>query len=120
MNQFYNPREPAEMPHAVLDNHDNLLTDPVTIRNEYKTEFQHRSRKRDNRSDLEWFENFQTRLCKLHVKTAGEIQSPDFTFSGVKEVAGKLKTGNLLTPPVLLGNYLNVLVMEYCYPFLKW
>ena len=28
-----------EMPHVVLDNHDNLLTDPVTIRNEYKTEF---------------------------------------------------------------------------------
>ena len=24
-----------EMPHAVIDNH-NLLTDPVTIRNEYK------------------------------------------------------------------------------------
>ena len=62
-----------EMPHAVLDNHDNLLTNPVTIRNEYKTEFQHRLRKRDIRSALEWFENFQNRLCKLRVKTAGEI-----------------------------------------------
>ena len=30
-----------EMPHAVFDIHGNLLTDPVTIRNEYKTEFQH-------------------------------------------------------------------------------
>ena len=35
-----------EMPHAVLDNHDNLLTDPMTIRSEYKTEFQHRLRKK--------------------------------------------------------------------------
>ena len=26
-----------EMPHAVIDNHDNLLTDLVTIRNEYIT-----------------------------------------------------------------------------------
>ena len=75
------------MPHAVLDNHDNLLTDPVAIRNEYKTEFQHRLRKRDIRSGLEWFEKFQNRLCKLRVKTAGEVQSPNFTFSEVKEVA---------------------------------
>ena len=41
------------MPHALLDNHDNLLTDPMTIRNEHKTEFQHRLRKRDIRSGLE-------------------------------------------------------------------
>ena len=41
-----------EMLYAVLDNHDNLLTDPVTIRNEYKTEFQHRLRKRYIRSGL--------------------------------------------------------------------
>ena len=67
-----------EMPHAVLDNHDNLLTDPVTIRNEYKTAFQHPLRKRDISSGLEWFKNFQNRLCNLRVKTAGEIQSPDF------------------------------------------
>ena len=63
-----------EMPYVVLDNHDNLLTDPVTIRNEDKTEFQHPLRKRDIRSGLEWFENFQNRLRKLRVKTAGEIR----------------------------------------------
>ena len=62
-------------------------------RNEYKTEFQHRLRKGDIRSGLEWFENFQNRLRKLRVKTAGEIQSPDFTFSEVKEVISKLETG---------------------------
>ena len=41
------------MPHAILDNHDNLITDPVVIRNEYKAEFQYRLRKRDIRSGLE-------------------------------------------------------------------
>ena len=87
-----------EMPHAVLDNHDNLLTDPVVIRNEYKAEFQYQLRKRDIRSGLEWFESFQNRLCKLRVKTAGEIQSPDFTFSEVKEVISKLKTGKSTDP----------------------
>ena len=63
------------------------------IRNKYKTEFQHRLRKRDIRSGSEWFEKFQNRLQKLRVKTAGEIQSPNFTFSEVKEVVSKLKTG---------------------------
>ena len=95
------PPKSKEMPHAALDNHDNLLTDPVMIRNKYKAEFQHRLRKRDIRSGLEWFENFQNRLCKLRVKTAGEIQSPDFTFSEVKEVKeviSKLKTGKSTDP----------------------
>ena len=87
-----------KMPHAILDNHNNLITDPVVIRNEYKAEFQYRLRKRDIRSGLEWFENFQNRLCTLRVKTAGEIQSPDFTFSEVKEVISKLKTGKSTDP----------------------
>ena len=65
----------------------------MTIRNEYKKEFHHRLKKKDIRSGLEWFEKFQNRLCKLCVKTAGEIQSPDFTFSEIKEVVSKLETG---------------------------
>ena len=48
-----------EMPHAVLDNHENLLTDPVTIINEYKTEFQHRLRKTDIRSGLGGLKSFR-------------------------------------------------------------
>ena len=55
-----------EMPHAVLDSHDNLLTDPEVIRNEYKAEFQYRLRKRDIRSGLEWFDNFfYFRKCEI-------------------------------------------------------
>ena len=29
-----------EIPHSILDRHDNLLTDSITIKNEYRTEFQ--------------------------------------------------------------------------------
>ena len=96
-----------EMPHAILDNHENLITDPVVIRNEYKAEFQYRLRKRDIRSGLEWFENFQNRLCKLRVKTASEIQSPDFTFSEVKEVISKLKTGKSTDPTGFIRELYN-------------
>ena len=31
-----------EIPHSILDRHDNLLTDSITIKNEYRTEFQYR------------------------------------------------------------------------------
>ena len=30
-----------EIPHSILDRHDNLLTDSITIKNEYRTEFQY-------------------------------------------------------------------------------
>ena len=29
-----------EIPHSILDRHDNLLTDSISIKNEYRTEFQ--------------------------------------------------------------------------------
>ena len=35
-----------EIPHSILDRHDSLLTDPITIKNEYRTEFQDRLRKK--------------------------------------------------------------------------
>ena len=47
---------------------------------------------------LQWFEKFQDRLRKLCVKTAGKIQSPDFTFLEIKEVVSKLKTGKSTDP----------------------
>ena len=96
-----------EMPHAILDNHENLITDPVVIRNEYKAEFQYQLRKRDIRSGLEWFENFQNRLCNLRVKAASEIQSPDFTFSEVKEVISKFKTGKSTDPTGFIRELYN-------------
>ena len=90
-----------EITHAVHDNYDNLLTDPISIRNEYKTEFQHRLTKKDIRSNTEWFEKFINGFCKLHVKTTTEIQNPDVTFSAfleAKEFSSKLKTGKSTQP----------------------
>ena len=41
-----------EIPHSILDRHTNLLTDSITIKNVYRTEFQYKFRKREIRSDL--------------------------------------------------------------------
>ena len=60
-----------EIPHSILDRHDNLLTDSITIKNEYRTEFQYRFRKREIRSDLKWYESFQNHLCQLRKHVEG-------------------------------------------------
>ena len=44
-----------EIPDSILDRHDNLLTDLITIKNEYRSEFQYRFRKSEIRSDLKWY-----------------------------------------------------------------
>ena len=57
-----------KIPYSILDRHDNLLTDSTTIKNEYRTEFQYRLRKKEIRSDPKWYESFQNRLCQLRIK----------------------------------------------------
>ena len=82
-----------EIPHSVLDRHDNLLTDSITIKNEHRTEFQYRLRKREIRSDLKWYKSFQNRLCQLRIKACRSSISPNFSLDEVKQVVGELTLG---------------------------
>ena len=68
--------------------HDNLLTDSVAIKNEYRTEFQCRLRKREIRSDLKWYESFQNRLLQLRIKACKTSISPNFLLDDVKQAVG--------------------------------
>ena len=58
MKKLIAPRS-KEIPCSLLDKHDNLLTDPETTRNEYLSEFKHRLRARDIKTELKWYESFQ-------------------------------------------------------------
>ena len=51
IRKLITPRS-KEIPCSLLDKHDNLLTDPETIRNEYLSEFKHRLRARDIKTEL--------------------------------------------------------------------
>ena len=92
------PPRNKEIPHSILDRHDNLLTDWITIKNEYRTEFQYRLRKREIRSDLKWYESFQSRLCQLRIKACRSSISPNFSLDKVKQAAGELKLGRPAHP----------------------
>ena len=87
-----------EIPHSILDRHDNLLTDSITIKNEYRTEFQYRLRKREIRSDLKWYESFQNCFCQLRIKACRSSISPNFLLEEVKQVVGELKLGRSANP----------------------
>ena len=92
-----------EIPHSILDRHDNLLTDSITIKNECRTEFQYRLRKREIRSDLKWYESFQNRLCQLRIKACRSSISPNFSLDEVKQAVGELKLGRFADPTGMVG-----------------
>ena len=78
--------------------HDNLLTDSITIKNEYRTEFQYRFRKREIRSDLKWYESFQNHMCQLRIKAYRSSIIPNFSLDEVKQAVGELKLGRSADP----------------------
>ena len=70
----------------------------ITIKNEYRTEFQYRLRKREIRSDLKWYESFQNSLCQLRIKACRSSISPNFSLDEVKQAVGELKLGRSADP----------------------
>ena len=97
MKKFVAPKS-KEIPCSLLDKHDNLLTDPETIRNEYLSEFKHRLRTRDIKTELKWYEAFQNDICYLRVVAAKSNNSPEFSLLELKQVIRKLKTGKSMDP----------------------
>ena len=87
-----------EIPCSLLDKHDNLLMDPATIRNEYLSEFKHRLRTREIKTELKWYESFQNDICYLRVDTAKSNNSPEFSILELKKGIRELKTGKSMLP----------------------
>ena len=96
MKKLIAPRS-KEIPCSLLDKHDNLLMDPATIRNEYLSEFKHRLRTRDIKTELKWYESFQN-ICYLRVDAAKSSNSPEFSILELKQIIRELKTGKSMDP----------------------
>ena len=97
MKKLIAPRS-KEIPCSLLDKHDNLLTDPAAIRNEYLSEFKHTLRTRDIKTELKWYESFQNDICYLRVDAAKSNSSPEFSILELKQVIRELKTGKSMDP----------------------
>ena len=96
-----------EIPHSILNRHDSLLTDSITVKNEYRTEFQYRLRKREIKSDLKWYESFQNPSCQLRIKACKSSISPNFSLDEVKQAVGELKLGKSVDPTGMVREILK-------------
>ena len=59
-----------ETAHSLRSSDGNDISDPINIKSEYRTEFQHRLRKRDIKHDLKSYENFQYSICQLRLSVS--------------------------------------------------
>ena len=84
----------------MTDIHDNEISDPLNIKQEYHREFQHRLKKRDVMPELERYENIQNKLCMARIKASEKVRSPDFSLD--KHAVSELKTGKGMDPTVLI------------------
>ena len=92
MKKLIAPRS-KDIPCSLLDKHDNLLTDPATIRNEYISEFKHWMRTEDIKTELKWHESFQNDICYLRVDAAKSNNNPEFSKLELRQVIRELKSG---------------------------
>ena len=83
----------TDLPHAVLDNFGNEITDPQYVCNEYRSKLKHRSRHRDAKDEYEDFIPSQNKLCDIRLKTCKNAVSDDFTSSDIKSVISEFKNG---------------------------
>ena len=93
--------------HSLTDIHDNEISDPLNIKQEYHREFQHRLRKGDVMPELERYENIQNKLCIARIKASEKVSSPDFSLDEIKHAVSELKTGRCLDPPALIPKVLK-------------
>ena len=86
----------------MIDIHDNEISDPLNIKQEYHREFQHRLRKRDVMPELERYESIQNKLCMARIKASEKVRSADFSFDEIKHAVSELKSGRCMDPTGLI------------------
>ena len=88
----------VQIPHSVMDQSGNVLTDSQNIILEYCNEMTHRLRKRLIRSDLKEFEGVVNDLCRQRLQKAKLKISAEFTLKEVQCAIQELKTGKCIDP----------------------
>ena len=74
------------VPHCIVDNFGNEITDEGSICEEYRREFIHRLRKRETEDDLKDYELLNNTLCKTILQNAKSNISSEFTLQELGDV----------------------------------
>ena len=86
------------VPHCIVDNFGNEITDEGSICEEYRREFIHRLRKREIEDDLKDYELLNNTLCKTILQNAKSNISSEFTLQELGDVLKELKRGKCMDP----------------------
>ena len=88
--------------HSFTDIHDNEILYPLSSKQEYHREFQHRLRKRYVKPELKSYQNIQNKLCMGRIKASEKVRSPDFSLDEIKHAVSELKTCRCMYPTGLV------------------
>ena len=100
----------------MTDIHDNEISDPLNIKQEYHREFQHRLRKSDVIPELESYGNIDNKLRMARLKASEKVRSPDSSLDEIKHAVSELKTGRCMDPRGL-ARFSKLLVMDSFFLF---
>ena len=90
------------VPHCIINNFGNEITDEGSICEEYRREFIHRLRKREIEDDLKDYELLNNTLCKKILQNAKSNISSGFTLQELGDVLKELKRGKCMNPAGLI------------------
>ena len=86
------------VPHCIVDNFGNEITDEGSICEEYRREFIPRLRKHEIEDDLKDYELLNNALCKTILQNAKSNISSEFTLQELGDVLKELKRGKCMDP----------------------
>ena len=95
------------VPHCIVDNFGNEITDEGSICEEYRREFIHRLRKCEIEDDLKDYELLNNTLCNTILQNAKSNISSEFTLQKLGDVLKELKRGKCMDPVADLDKILT-------------
>ena len=94
------------VPHAVIDNLGNEITEPSNIKKLYQSEFEYRLRKRNMKARLKEHESAVNNLCRVRIEIARCNTTPDYQLEEVQNALKELKLGKSVDPAGLIRDVL--------------
>ena len=90
------------VPHAVIDNYGNEVTDPFNIKTLYQSEFECRLRRRNIKAKLKEHESAVNELCNTRLENARCNTSSNYQVEEVQTAIKELRLGKSVDPTGLI------------------
>ena len=112
------------VPHAVIDNSGNEVTDPFNIKTLYQSEFECHLRRRNIKAKLKEHESAVNELCNTRLENARCNTSSNYQVEEVQTAFKQLKLGKSVDPTGLIrevfkGVQVLYILLQLCSMYLR-